>query len=438
MTRRILAAVLIVTALAVVAFFVPAAIAIRSNQERQELLELQREAAIVAGRVPPFGPIDTSVLQPAVDDDHRLSLYDRDGTLLGGAGPEPPDRLVQLGLAGNFAEGYVGEDVVAVVPLRIRGDGSSLVMRIEAPRAEFTRTLVFLGVIALAILVVAAAVALWLARRLNRPVEDLRRWASSTRSEERSTPPEPTGIAELDALRASLIEGRARIEELLRRERSFSSHVSHQLRTPVAAMRIAVETELAAPRGDRTKVLEESLAQLDRLESTITSLLALARHTEHSVTTSDLASVVSEAAQRWRRQAAEVHREIEVTIEPVLAWCDPVAVGHVLDVLVHNAMRHGQGTIRMGCSRLGEHAVVDVADAGPVPSAADVFADVDNDSSHGIGLRLARTLVESAAGELTLLDSPTTTFRLTLPAVLETRPNGPLSELGVRQVSDDV
>jgi len=55
--------------------------------------------------------------------------------------------------------------------------------------------------------------------------------------------------------------------------------------------------------------------------------------------------------------------------------------------------------------------------------ATDVFADTDSDSSHGIGLRLARTLAESAGGRLDLLDTPTTTFRHTLPAALDTAPD---------------
>lgn len=430
MTRRILAVVLTVTALAVVAFFVPAAVAIRSSQEREELLELQREASIVAGRVPPAGPIDTSTLEPIVDTEHRLGLYDRDGTLLGGTGPEPPDRIVQLGLRGNFAEGYVGDEVVAVVPLRIRADGTSLAMRIEAPRAALTRTLVVLGLIALAILAGAAAVALWLARRLNRPIDDLRRWARSNRVDERGDPPAATGIAELDALRVSLLDSRARIEGLLRRERSFSSHVSHQLRTPVAAMRVAVEAELAAPRSDSQAVLTESLGQLDRLESTITSLLALARHSDRASSRCDLALVVGEAGERWRRAAADAGRELAVNVEPLVAWCDASSMGHVLDVLIDNALRHGRGPITVRCANLGERAVVDVADAGATPSAADVFADTDRDSTHGIGLRLARALAESADAELDLLATSTTTFRLSLPSVLDTAPGRPASDTG--------
>ena len=137
-----------------------------------------------------------------------------------------------------------------------------------------------LGGAALVILTVAAAVGVLLANRLNRPIDELKEWADSRPGSE--PPPEPTGIEELDALRSALVDNHTRIEELLARERSFSSQVSHQLRTPVAAMRVAVETELAAPRPDASVVLHESLGQLDRLESTISSLLALARHTDRT------------------------------------------------------------------------------------------------------------------------------------------------------------
>lgn len=428
MTRRVLGVVVAVTVLAVVAFFVPAALAIKDTQEREELLELQREASIVAGRVPPSGPIDTSILQPIVDSRHRLGLYDRDGSLLGGVGPEPPDAIVRVGIRGSFAEGYVGDDVVAVVPLRLRPDGTSLAMRIEAPRGEYLRSLLVLGAFAFAIIGVAAAVAVWLARRLNRPIDELRSWAAAGDDEHREPPP-PTGIAELDALRHALLDRRSRIEELLRRERSFSSHVSHQLRTPVAAMRVAVESELAAPRSDPTAVLTETLGQLDRLESTITSLLALARHADRPVARSELAPVTTTAVERWRSVARHSDRELAVTTEPIAAWCDGAAVGHVLDVLIDNALQHGRGRVSVRCGPSGDRAIVEVADEGPRPTANDVFADRGGDSPHGIGLRLARTLAESARGRLELVDSPTTTFRLTLPMVLSEPPRPPAPTL---------
>lgn len=402
---------LLVTALAIGAFFVPAALAIRSAQEREDLLELQREASVVASHVPAFGPIDETALEPIISSEHRLGLYAADGSLIGGIGPSSADRIVEIALAGNFAEGLVGDDLVAAVPVRALVDGSSLVMRIEAPRSDsrrrFLTSLARLGAAAAGIFALAAAVGVWVTRRLNRPIDQLRRWAADARPDR--PPPDATGIVELDSLRADLITDRERIAELLERERSFSSQVSHQLRTPVTAMRVAVETELAAPRGDPNEILQESLGQLDRLESTIVSLLALARHDVRTAESVDLIDLARE------RTSPLTDHHVDVVGHEVMATTDPAAIGHIIDVLVDNAIRHGRGDVRVSVGQHAGCAIVEVSDDGPTPSPASVFSDNTADAGHGIGLRLARMLAESIGAELTLLDGPTTTFRLSLP-----------------------
>jgi signal transduction histidine kinase len=264
-----------------------------------------------------------------------------------------------------------------------------------------------------AVLGAAALVGIGVSRRLNRPIDELRRWAADPDRD----PPEATGIAELDSLRSDLIAGRERIAELLRRERSFSSHVSHQLRTPVAALRVAVETELTAPRDDPSELLRESLGQLDRLESTITGLLALARHDTRPDDRVELLRLVRE-----RVAAHPAARSVLVTGHTVSLVTDAVAVEHIVDVLVDNAARHGRGGVLVTVDAAGRTATIDVGDEGPTPDPAAIFADRASDAGHGIGLRLARTLAESIGGELTLLARPTTTFRVSLPIADHGRP----------------
>jgi signal transduction histidine kinase len=163
-------------------------------------------------------------------------------------------------------------------------------------------------------------------------------------------------------------------------------------------------------------VLRESVGQLDRLESTITSLLALARDRERPPTDCDVDALVTDRVAGWAPNAAAASRPVTVTSTAGRAVIDADAVGHILDVLIDNAIRHGRGPITVAAARRDGTVVLDVADAGPTPAATDAFAERGADSAHGIGLRLARSLAESSRGTLTLLDAPTTTFRLVVPA----------------------
>ena len=418
MRRRVLLAVLLTTTLAVVAFFVPASVSIHNAQRRGELLELQREASIVANRLANLGVNDDEELQAILATHHPLALYSTEGQLLVGTGPAAPDRIVQLAMQGNFAEGYVGSDLVAAVPVSATPAHPPLVVRIEEPNTEsqkrYYRSLALLAGAALLILTVAAAVGVLVANRLNRPIDELKEWAGS-RPSSKNPPPDPTGIEELDSLRSALVDNHSRIEELLERERSFSSQVSHQLRTPVAAMRVAVETELAAPRPDASTVLHESLGQLDRLESTISSLLALARHTERDRIDCDILELCRANLAHWQNAVSRDRRRLSVTGDATRARVDADAIRHVLDVLVDNALQHGKGEIRVEVHGNDAAVSVDVSDEGPAPRDGDPFADTGSDSTHGIGLRLARTLAESSQGRLELLDREKTTFRLTVP-----------------------
>ncbi|MET0146461.1 MAG: HAMP domain-containing sensor histidine kinase [Ilumatobacteraceae bacterium] len=419
MRRRILLTTLGLTAFAVLAFFIPAALAVRSRVQRSELLELQREASIVASRIGASGPIDMDEVNAAIDSSHDIAVYLPDGTKTDGVGPERADAVVHVGLEGTFAEGDVAGDLVAAVPVRMTAAGPGLVVRIIEPGSESDQrvreSVALLAAAAVGVLLVAGVIGVLLARRLSRPVEDLRTWAADLGRHADAAAPGPTGIAELDDLGVSLNEAGERIRELLQRERSFSSHVSHQLRTPVAAMRVAVEAELDAPRPDRATVLIECLRALDRLESTIESMLALARHDGREPSWCDVAALVREHSDRWRPSYAAAGRDIDVDAGTHVGQVDSIAVSHILDVLLDNALVHGRGRVVVAVRRSSGVLNIDVRDAGPARPDADPFSERRADSGHGIGLRLARTLAESEGGHLSLLDEDPTVFRLTLP-----------------------
>jgi signal transduction histidine kinase len=426
MRRRILVTIVAITAAAVLALFVPAAATIRSHIERGELLELQRRASIVARGVPSTGPVTLADLDDGAIDDFAVALYDRELNLVAGTGPAHGDEVVAVAADGMVNEGYVDGDLVAALPVRFGSDGPEYTVRVsESSTASWHRVRGALGMLAaaaLGIITVAALAGVLLARRLSRPIEQLREWSATSFGHPDASPPSPSGIAELDALGNALAGADERIRQLVDRERSFSSHVAHQLKTPVAAMRVALEAELDAPRDDQRTVLIESLGALDRLESTIASLLALARHRPRQSVWCDVAAVAASHSDQWQPRFAIAGRSLRVDGAPAWANVDVSVIDHVLDVLIDNALTHGAGVVGVSTRAVDGRIEIRVSDEGSLAAGIDAFSEQRSDTGHGIGLRLARTLAESAGGELRLCSAAPTGFALSLPAAVEDLP----------------
>ena len=330
-------------------------------------------------------------------------------------------------LHGTLTEGYVDGDLVAAAPVPESTAAAGDVLRLLEPQsvsgARIRHALALLGSEATLAVLAAAAIGAILARRLTRPLDELRSGIGALGDTDVVVRHTPTGVAEVDQLGLAFEHASARIEELLRRERAFSSHVSHQLRTPVAALRVAVEAELTAPRPDPALVLTESLDALDRLENTVTSLLALARHDEEHDTRCDAAAVVREEVDRWTASPVAAGRTVRLVIGPVDdldARIAPAALRHVIDILLDNGARHGRGQLTVTVDRVDDGVTVTVADEGCIPPSVDPLAACSSDLGHGIGLRLARTLAASAGGRLALTSRAPTTFTLAVRATIRT------------------
>ena len=415
--RRIVALIVAVAACSVAAFFVPAMLAIRSTTRRREMLELQREGSIVASDIALAGSVDLATLRHGLPADHAVAVYDSDGSLTEGEGPANADAVVREGYAGSIAEGYVDGDLVVEVPVRPAGSSTMSVVRVLEPGGESARGLrermtVLVGAV-VAVIAAAGLAGLLFSSWLSAPLERLRRWATGFGGELQPAP--PTGIAELDQLGSTIEDANTRIHRLLERERSFSSHVSHQLRTPVAAARVAIEAELADPRPDPRLALHESLDALDRLEGTITGLLTLARRPTGRRCGPTWAISSRTASTRWSSPFAHVGREVVAEVGAAPTVVDGETAHHVLDVLLDNALVHGVGRVTLAAAVSGGRVAIDVADEGDGADARDPFSDRPAGGGHGIGLHLARTLAESVGGELVQLPDRThTVFRLSL------------------------
>jgi len=282
-------------------------------------------------------------------------------------------------------------------------------------------------------LATAAVTVAWLvgrrqARRLAQPLEELEESARRLGEGDFSVRTRRGGIEEIDAVGAALEATAARLDELLGRERAFSTDASHQLRTPLAGMRLRLEAALERTDADPRSAIAASLVDADRLEAIIDELLALARAGEAPPTGPvDLGALVGELSPEWGARLALHGRDLTVQVDPGApeARASTAAVRQVLGVLVDNATTHGRGTVTVTVREATGAVAVDVSDEGPgvQDDRGAVFAPrADRRRGHGIGLPLAHRLAEAERGRLQLTRVAPPVFTLLLPAVpAETR-----------------
>lgn len=396
-----LTAMLIVAGLAVAGFGVPLALSVQALYRDEALLMLSEEAARAAVAVPNSFGRDADLPElPEQRGNVQVALYDAAGMRIVGTGPERADAAVRVALADGSAQRRLSELVVAV-PI---SDDETVVgaIRTSLPPdvvvSRIRRTWAGMAGLAAAVLVGAGLLAFRRSRSLARPLASLRSDAEIIGAGGELPPRPDTGLAEIDAVRAALAESASRLNTSLARERSFSADLAHQLRTPLASLRLRLETEQLHPRDD-ARLVEDALDDVDRLQQTIDDLLILARDTEQNREPHALSSVLREAAARWEPRLAHVGRRLEVVSEAQLPFVEasPSSVRQILDVLLDNALTHGEGDIRLSGARLGQGAVVAVVDQGrTVVDPAGIFVRRSTQAAgSGIGLALARRLAEA-------------------------------------------
>ena len=141
-------------------------------------------------------------------------------------------------------------------------------------------------------------------------------------------------MPEIDDVAASLTQSVNRVEATLARERAFSANASHQLRTPLAGLRLQLETALENPVQMRPAVTT-AVTAADRLERTMNDLIELSRDLLHRDQKLPLPALFDELRRDHHATLADL---------PSAAASAP-AIRQVLGVLVDNALRHGRGTV---------------------------------------------------------------------------------------------
>jgi signal transduction histidine kinase len=415
MRRRITLLAAATAMLAVLLLALPLGIFVSHGYVNDERLELQRAAATAAASLRGDHPALGSL---RVDrSEVTATVYDGAGRVIDGTGPAQGGPLVRKALHGAEATGTLGSDIAVAAPI---SDGDNVIavvlLRSDLNAAHHRGLLAWLVIAAIGIsaVLVSAGGALLLAKRLSAPLERLRHAARRIGAGDLGARVPLSGVAEFDTLAATLNDSAARIQTMLGRERSLSAEVSHQLRTPISGLRLELDALRASAAP--TAAIESAHAALDRLETIITDVIALARDLPVPQT-ANVADLIRGAEQRWHGPLATATRPLRVIIPPGLSENIAIstpAAAQILDVFIDNARRHGRGAVTINVRAVEGVVAVDVSDEGPalVHEAHVLFRHRDGARSGGIGLPFARKLAEAENARVTLTRREPPTFSL--------------------------
>ncbi|HST67063.1 MAG TPA: ATP-binding protein [Mycobacteriales bacterium] len=408
MRRRLLAATLAVVAVSVFSLGLPllvVTVRLVADNARTELLrQVQTVAAVVED--PAGGRPTQDRLTRLVPAGEQVTVRTPDG-VTSTAGPDPGSGAYQ-----------------AEAPLP--GGGEVIVSR-PAADVRDRQFRVGFGVVAgmAGSALLAAIAAVLLARRLAEPLRDVSARAARLGAGDYRPSPERHRIDELDRICDVLDRAAGQIAAVIQRERTLADDVSHQLRSRLTALRMRLEEISMSPEPDVKREAGAALEQAERLSAVVDEILAQAR-TARAEGAGDVdvghevAAVVDEREPTLRT----LRRRVEIDAPDVLiARAEPGRLQQAVGVLVDNALEHGGGVVRVGVRRSGRHAVVEVTDEGPgVPPelVGKVFErGVSGGEGTGIGLALARALVESDGGRLELSRPVPPVFAVYLPLAEE-------------------
>ncbi|PKW05174.1 Signal transduction histidine kinase [Streptomyces sp. 1222.5] len=359
----------------------------------------------------------------------RVVVTDRQGIVL--ADSDPSGRTgIGISTQPDIARALRNEPTVVtgdeVLSATMPGSSGTTVrgaLRLTHPMAEVhTRVHRIWGALALAGACILAAVALaafTLARWITRPLRTLEAATAQLADGRLTNPPDTaTGPPELRSLAVSFTHTATRLQQLLNAQQAFASEASHQLKTPLTALRLRLENfePHLDPRAHGS--LEEAVGEVERLSRMVQGLLALAR-LENSATTPepvDLDTVIADRAAMWEPLAAEQYVALAITGRTAgRVWAIPGALEQIIDNLVANALRVSPPRTTIALHR-APGTELHVIDQGPGMPEADRARAFDrfwrsSDSHHdgtGLGLPIVRHLVHASGGDITLHPAPGT------------------------------
>ncbi|RNL82864.1 HAMP domain-containing sensor histidine kinase [Halostreptopolyspora alba] len=363
----------------------------------------------------------------------RAAVVDHNGDIVVASRPDfdvtAPEKaeLIRAGLAGNRAgtDGvhwpWDGHPLIVVEPITRSGEVIGAVVTVS-PTGALRRTITgqwgIIGGGVLLVLTTGIAAAGPLTRWILRPVRDLDQATRAisegdltTRVRTESGPPELRDLGE------SFNRMAETITTLLERQRAFVSYAGHQVRNPLAALRLRVDGLAAHLRdsgaGDHRLALDE-VDRLTRICDTLLSLAGTGSAPQQPVPV-DVRAVAELRVAAWAPVADRAGATLACCgATSVEAYCPDGTLDQVLDVLIDNALKFGSAGVRIAvhvCPPADGEVVVHVVDDGPglteeqLADAARPFwrsSGSGGTDGRGLGLSIVSMLLGAHGGDLQL------------------------------------
>jgi signal transduction histidine kinase len=440
MRRRLLASYLALAIVVLAALEIPLGVSY-SRSERRDLLARIEHDALAVGTIAEDSleagarqlPVKVSRVARSyarraggrvlvVDASRRVLLDTEPGGDSAALANRPEIALALTGqiASGDRASKTLGHPIVFVaVPVASAGTVLGAV-RITYPASALQHRILrywgLLAAIAGVVLVAVSLVGLRLARTVTLPLTRLGTAFARVESGALETRVAVDGPPEIRELAARFNDMVDRLDTLLRAQRDFVADASHQLRTPLTALRLRLEN-LAHDTSPERRDVEHSLDEVERLARIVDQLLALARADAGSGSPVPLAlaPIVAARIDAWRPQAearsVELHPDVPATL---VARATPELAEQALDNLLSNALAASPpgATVRVTASATVDAVELHVVDEGPGMTAEqreralDRFWRARAGPGSGLGLAIAARLAAADGGSVELRPAP--------------------------------
>jgi signal transduction histidine kinase len=443
MTRRLVVASLLLATFVLLVVELPLGLTYAGRQQDRLLADIERDARVLAGLIEEeLEAGDAAAVEPTVagyaeqtggrivvTDDAGVSVVDTDRPT------EPPRDFstrpeIAAALDGSQRSGIrrsetLGEELAYVAVPVTSGPQVTGAVRIsfltDELREQVRENWARLALLSVLVLAASAGFGWLVARWAVAPVDDLDAAAEQLADGDLGVRVDPDhGPPELRRLSSTFNGMAGRLESLVGSQRAFVADASHQLRTPLTALRLRLDGiaellgsgDAAGARGE----LEVVERELDRLGQLVEGLLALARSeaAAPALTTVDAAAVTRDAELRWGDLAAEAGLRLEVHADgPAPARVVAGGLEQVLDNLLDNAFEVApRGSAIVLAVLDGTPVHVTVRDHGPGLGAESRHRATDRfwrapdapSGGTGLGLAIVSELVRSSGGEVELCE----------------------------------